>query len=108
MVRSRAQRGVSNHSRRPARAGLLRMRKLLLNRSKSLCKGTWGAVSNISGPASAVGLEHVAGDDHLHDFARALGDAVAALLAPQLLDPQIGGEPDAAVDLHALVCRAAR
>src|SRR5262249_43523734 len=53
--------------------------------------------------SSTVGLEHVAGDDHLHHLARALGDAVAALLPPHLLDRKIGGERDAAVDLHALV-----
>src|SRR5215813_9861638 len=53
--------------------------------------------------SSTVGLEHVAGDDHLHHLARALGDAVAALLPPHLLDRKIGGERYAAVDLHALV-----
>src|SRR5262249_20994177 len=36
--------------------------------------------------SSTVGLEHVAGDDHLHHLARAFGDAVAALLPPHLLD----------------------
>src|SRR5215831_6750117 len=45
----------------------------------------------------------MAGDDHLHHLARAFGDAVAALLPPHLLDRKIGGECDAAVDLHALV-----
>src|SRR5215813_928063 len=53
--------------------------------------------------SSTVGLEHVAGDDHLHHLARAFGDAVAALLPPHLLDRKIGGERDATVDLHALV-----
>jgi hypothetical protein len=38
------------------------------------------------------------GDHHLHDLAGAFGDAVAALLAPQLLDRKIGGEPDAALN----------
>src|SRR5262249_53726837 len=52
---------------------------------------------------SAVGLKHVAGDDHLHHLARAFGDAEAALLAPDLLDRQIGGERDPAVDLHARI-----
>src|SRR5262245_9510883 len=45
----------------------------------------------------------MAGDDHLHHLARAFGDAVTALLPPHLLDRKIGGERDAAVDLHALV-----
>src|SRR6202011_5529278 len=53
--------------------------------------------------ASAVGLEHVARDDHLHHLARALGNAEAALLAPHFLDRQVGGERNPAVDLHALV-----
>src|SRR5258707_15751732 len=53
--------------------------------------------------SSTVGLEHVAGDDHLHHLARAFGDAIAALLPPHLLDRKIGGERNAAVDLHALV-----
>src|SRR5499427_7567327 len=52
---------------------------------------------------STVDLEHVAGDDHLHHLARAFGDAIAALLPPHLLDWKIGGERNAAVDLHALV-----
>src|SRR5262249_36847496 len=54
-------------------------------------------------PASAVGLEHVARDDHLHHFARALRDAEAALLAPHFLDRQVGGERNPAVDLHAVI-----
>src|SRR5437899_4512434 len=53
--------------------------------------------------SSTVGLGHVAGDDHLHHLARAFVDAIAALLPPHLLDRKIGGERDAAVDLHALV-----
>src|SRR5262249_27089092 len=36
--------------------------------------------------SSTVGLEYVAGDDHLHHLARAFGDAIAALLPPHLLD----------------------
>src|SRR6266511_4240995 len=58
--------------------------------------------------SSTVSFEHVAGDDHFDHLAGALGDAVAALLAPHLLDRQVGGERDAAVDLHALVGGAER
>src|SRR6185436_12853030 len=53
--------------------------------------------------SSAVGFEHVTRDDHLHHLGRAFGDAVAALLAPHLLDRKIGRERNAAVDLHALI-----
>src|SRR4051812_4323436 len=48
-------------------------------------------------------LQHVASNDHLHHLGRPLGDAEAALLAPEFLDRQIGGERDAAMDLHAAV-----
>src|SRR5262245_61603454 len=51
----------------------------------------------------AIRLQHVARDHHLHHFARALGDAIAPLLPPHLLDRQVGGEGDTAVDLHALI-----
>jgi hypothetical protein len=50
----------------------------------------------------------MARDHHHHDFAGAFGDAVAALLTPELLDRQIGGERDAAVHLHAFVGGAER
>ena len=50
----------------------------------------------------------MAGDDHFHHFAGAFGDAVAALLTPHLLDRQVGGERDAAMDLHAFVGGAER
>src|SRR6266702_2158174 len=53
--------------------------------------------------SSTVGLEHVAGDDHLHHLTRAFGNAEAALLAPDLLNREIGGERNAAVDLHARI-----
>src|SRR4029450_438897 len=53
--------------------------------------------------ASTVALEHVAGDDHFHDLARTLGNAEAALLAPDLLKREIGGERNAAVNLHARI-----
>src|ERR1700759_30330 len=34
----------------------------------------------------AVGFKDVASDDHFHDLARALGDSITALLAPELLN----------------------
>src|SRR6266511_5636531 len=53
--------------------------------------------------ASTVALEHVAGDHHLHHLARTLGNAEAALLTPDLLNREIGGERNTAVDLHARI-----
>src|SRR6266481_7238415 len=61
------------------------------------------ALMNIRVASSTVCLEHVAGDDHFHHLARAFGNAEAALLPPHLLDRQVGGERDPAVDLHASV-----
>ena len=40
---------------------------------------------------------------HAHDLGRAFGDHVAALVAPQALDRQVGGQPDTAVHLQAHV-----
>src|ERR1041385_2924967 len=51
----------------------------------------------------SVGAQHVPRERHLEDLDRTLGDHHAALVAPELLDRQVGGEPDAAVDLEAAV-----
>ena len=48
----------------------------------------------------------MSGDDHLHHLAGTFGDAIAALLPPEFFNWEIGGEGDAAVNLHALVGRA--
>src|SRR5829696_9362121 len=67
---------------------------------------TFGRCGEIRKPPnrrSRICPEHVACDDHFHHLRRTLGDAVAALLPPEFLDRQIGGERDAAVDLHAAI-----
>src|SRR5258707_9583433 len=56
-----------------------------------------------NGPGSAIGAHDMAGDDAAHHLAGPLGDAEAALLAPHALDRQVGGETDAAVNLHAAI-----
>src|SRR5262249_11983145 len=60
------------------------------------------------GHALTVGAQHVPRERHLEDLDRALGDHHAALVAPEFLDRQVGGEPDAAMDLEAAVGGAER
>src|SRR5262249_8293109 len=54
-------------------------------------------------PCLSIGAQHVPRERHLEDLDRTLGDHHAALVAPEFLDRQVGGEPDAAVDLEAAV-----
>src|SRR5271168_2766107 len=71
----------------------------------------WNFLSSLTSSstlASAKSTKHVARQRHAHDFGRAFGDHVAALVAPQPLDRQIGGQADAAVDLKAHVGRLPR
>src|SRR5690348_17131167 len=60
-------------------------------------------VATSPGHALSVGAQHMPRERHLEDLDRTLGDHHAALVAPEFLDRQLGGEPDAAVDLEAAV-----
>src|ERR1700739_4520512 len=55
------------------------------------------------GHTLSISAQHVPRERHLEDLDRSLGDHHAALVAPEFLDRQVGGEPDAAVDLEAAV-----
>src|SRR5215475_7181391 len=60
-------------------------------------------VATSPGHALSVSAQHVPRERHLEDLDRSFGDHHAALVAPELLDRQVGGKPDAAVDLEAAV-----
>src|SRR5882762_653641 len=63
------------------------------------------ACNKIVSYGSPISIQHMARDDHLHHFARAFRDAVAALLAPELLDRKVGRQCNAPMNLHAFVGR---
>src|SRR6266571_3592902 len=77
------------------------------------CRRTGGHPHHVRGRLSpghalSISAQHVPRERHLEDLDRSLGDHHAALVAPEFLDRQVGGEPDAAVDLEAAVGGAER